>query len=195
MQTEIVNTSISQSAANKRLDDLFFQSFTVYPVDDENKLINRPEFLKFYMDVAKLYPELAEICEERIKSMNLSLLQVKMDCSICFEEKLGLILTECQHNFHSRCLSKWITTKIYTYQKPVCPLCKTAIDHLGKKVIGVWYNPLPEKMISYFYEKKEIIEMSEKLNQIIIDELEDFTFVILIKEFPGKLKLDFVKIH
>ncbi len=41
------------------------------------------------------------------------------DCPICFEElNEGIIITECKHKFHKKCLDEWLKIK------NICPICK-----------------------------------------------------------------------
>ena len=43
------------------------------------------------------------------------------DCPICFESLVNdeIIITECNHTFHKKCIDKWLKIK------NICPICKT----------------------------------------------------------------------
>lgn len=77
-----------------------------------------------------------------------------MDCSICFEEILedDLFKSSCNHNFHIKCLNKWIeelrnkNSDFYT-----CPLCRNNITE-EFKLIKYWEGT----NIIKFYRNKDI---------------------------------------
>uniref|UniRef100_A0A183C359 RING-type domain-containing protein n=1 Tax=Globodera pallida TaxID=36090 RepID=A0A183C359_GLOPA len=56
--------------------------------------------------------------------------QQKTDCSIClheFEQSEELkILQNCNHNFHSECVDKWLK------ENPTCPVCRSYVLNLPR---------------------------------------------------------------
>ena len=55
--------------------------------------------------------------------------EVPTDCAICYDEMTAetRIATKCGHYFHKDCMNTWVTSRVNTYQKVSCPMCRTTL--------------------------------------------------------------------
>lgn len=75
------------------------------------------------------------------------------DCSICFvpfEENKSYVSTPCHHNFHKKCILKWLQIKSN------CPCCRTDIFKISSSLLTnkMYKNiQIMEETTYYFYIK------------------------------------------
>ena len=57
-----------------------------------------------------------------------------IDCSICLESikidedgESKIIILNCLHSFHTKCLDTWVKNKLENFSSPDCPLCRNEI--------------------------------------------------------------------
>lgn len=55
--------------------------------------------------------------------------EVPTDCAICYDDMTAetRVATKCGHYFHKECMNTWVTSRINTYQKVSCPMCRTTL--------------------------------------------------------------------
>jgi hypothetical protein len=55
--------------------------------------------------------------------------EVPTECSICYDEMTAenRTGTKCGHYFHKDCMNTWVSSRVNTFQKVSCPMCRTTL--------------------------------------------------------------------
>lgn len=55
--------------------------------------------------------------------------EVPTECAICYDEMTAenRMATKCGHYFHANCMSSWVMSRVNTFQKVSCPMCRTTL--------------------------------------------------------------------
>jgi hypothetical protein len=55
--------------------------------------------------------------------------EVPTECAICYDEMTAdnATGTKCGHYFHKSCMTTWVTSRMASYQKVSCPMCRTSL--------------------------------------------------------------------
>ena len=65
------------------------------------------------------------------------------DCSICINTiKLdkydkNIVILNCGHVYHKKCLNKWVKKQIQSINKPNCPMCRADICDIQESKLYV----------------------------------------------------------
>ena len=55
--------------------------------------------------------------------------EIPTECAICYDDLApeNTTGTKCGHYFHKSCMETWVTSRVASYQKVSCPMCRTSL--------------------------------------------------------------------